>query len=81
MTEEETARCARALVSVLTECGERLDSVSIPRFGNFEPVKEDERVDVDLSTGKRILLPPSITMTFASSATLRKAATKKGGKR
>lgn len=49
-----------------------MDSIAIPGFGTFEPVKEDERIQNDLSTGKRLLLPPEITVQFKSSALLRR---------
>ncbi len=51
-------------------CG-NMDTIAIPGFGTFEPIKEDERI-VDLSTGKRLLLPPKITLSFQTSAILRK---------
>ncbi len=52
-------------------CG-NMDSIAIPGFGTFEPVKEDERVSVDLSTGKRLLLPPQIVLEFHPSSLLHK---------
>ncbi len=52
-------------------CG-NMDTIAIPGFGTFEPIKEDERISVDLSTGKRLLLPPQITLSFQTSAILRK---------
>ncbi len=51
-------------------CG-NMDTIAIPGFGTFEPIKEDERIE-DLSTGKRLLLPPQITLSFQTSAILRK---------
>ncbi len=60
------------LAAVIKErCGE-LDTIAIPGFGNFEPVKEDEQITTDLVTGKRILMPPAITLHFRPSALLRK---------
>lgn len=54
-------------------CGE-LDSVSIPGFGTFQPIKNDERiVEKD---GKQILVPPSIKVEFKPSVVLRKSITK-----
>ncbi len=43
---------------VLRQHGAELDAVAVPTFGTFSPVKHDEVVSEDLSTGKRMLLPP-----------------------
>lgn len=60
------------LAQVLKErCGE-LDSVAIPGFGTFEPIKEDEKIVPDLVSRKRIMMPPAITLNFKPSALLRK---------
>lgn len=53
------------------QCGD-MNSVAIPGFGTFEPIKEEERITTDLSTGKRVLLPPEITLSFSASAILRR---------
>lgn len=49
-----------------------LDQVAIPGFGNFTPVKTDECIDVDRSTGRRVILPPEISVVFKTSVVLRK---------
>ena len=49
------------------------DSVAIPRFGTFMPVKEGERVSRDLSTGRNVLLPPHLDMRFTAASALRRA--------
>lgn len=56
------------------KCG-TLDSIAIPGFGTFEPLKEEEKITTDLSTGKRILLPPQISLQFHPSTILRKKIT------
>lgn len=61
-----------ALAATLREkCG-NMDSVAIPGFGTFVPIKEEEKISTDLSTGKRVLLPPQISLTFQPSVILRK---------
>lgn len=55
-------------------CG-NMDMVAIPGFGSFIPEKEDERVSIDLETGKRMLYPPQINLKFKPSAILRKRFT------
>lgn len=64
------------LAQVLKErCGE-LDSVAIPGFGTFEPVKDDEKIVTDLVTHKRIMMPPVINLNFKPSSLLRKRINK-----
>lgn len=61
-----------ALATVLREkCGS-MNSVAIPGFGTFVPIKEEEKIATDLSTGKRLLLPPHISLIFQPSFILRK---------
>lgn len=59
---------AEVMCQALTD----LDSVAIPSFGTFTPVKRDEEITTDLSTGRRMLLPPQITLEFTPAAMLRK---------
>lgn len=60
------------LAAVIKErCGD-LDTIAIPGFGNIEPVKEDEKVVTDPTSGQRLLLPPAITLNFKPSAILRR---------
>ena len=47
-----------------------MDSVAVPAFGTFTPVKHNEEESVDLSTGRRMLLPPEIRLEFAPSAAM-----------
>lgn len=49
-----------------------MNTIALPGFGEFEPVKEDERIITDLSTGKEMLMPPNITVKFNPSAILRR---------
>lgn len=52
------------LAIVMRESCSDLDSVAIPTFGTFTPVKHPETVVNGLSTGKRMLMPPEITLEF-----------------
>ncbi len=56
--------------AVKERCGE-LDSIAIPSFGTFEAKKKNERVMVNPGNGKRMLVPPKITMTFKVSNVLK----------
>lgn len=55
---------------VSTRCGE-LDTIAIPGFGNFEPKKRTERIVVNPATGKRMLVPPKMTLGFKVSNVLK----------
>ncbi len=50
-------------------------NVALPRFGTFSVVKHDDQVSTDLVTGKKMLLPPAITLEFRESGFLRKKLT------
>ena len=65
--------------SLLKEkCGD-LTTVAIPGFGEFVPVKADERVEYDAESGKRMLLPPKVSLTFEPSSILKSKVFAKGG--
>ena len=48
-----------------------LDTISIPGFGSLEPKKRMERIAIHPSTGKRMLIPPKISVGFKPSALLK----------
>lgn len=57
--------------AVRQHCGD-LDTVAIPAFGSFVAVKHDEQIVTDRSTGRRMLLPPEVELTFRPAGRLRK---------
>lgn len=59
------------LSEVVGECGAALDSITLPSFGTFEPRKRMERVAVHPASGKRLLVPPKIVMSFRPSSLLK----------
>ena len=57
---------------IITEqCGER-NAVALPGFGTFEGIKHDEKIIEDLDSGHKMLLPPSVELSFKTSGMLRK---------
>ena len=58
------------IAAVKGRCGD-LDSVAIPGFGTFEAKKRLERISLNPATGKRMLIPPKITLSFKPSALLK----------
>lgn len=51
-----------------------LDTVAVPSFGNFSAVKRREQIVTDRVTGKRLMLPPEVELTFRPAGKLRKLA-------
>ena len=61
---------ATMIATLLNYCS-NLESVAIPGFGTFTPIKSDERIVKD-ADGKSFLLPPSIELKWRPSVMLRK---------
>lgn len=49
-----------------------MNAVAIPTFGTFTPTIHKESISADLSTGRRLLLPPEATVSFTPGAMLLK---------
>lgn len=59
------------LVEVIgEECGD-LNRLALPSLGSFQGLKRDETVVKDLSTGRRLLLPPAIELVFLPGGRLK----------
>ena len=68
---EDVGKLLDAFAGVLsTRCGE-MDTVVIPSFGAFEPKKRNERVMLHPSTGRRMLVPPRVVLSFKISQVLK----------
>ncbi|MCM1319132.1 MAG: HU family DNA-binding protein [Muribaculaceae bacterium] len=65
--KEATAMLA-ALSQAVLDAASQMDTIAIPSFGNFEPKKRLERIMAVPSTGRRLLLPPKISLTFRPAA-------------
>lgn len=67
----DVAKLMEAFVTTVRERCSELDSIAIPGFGSFETKKKLERIVVNPGTGKRMLVPPKITLTFKPSTLLK----------
>ena len=47
------------------------NTIAVPGFGTFEAKKKNERVVTNPSNGKRLILPPKITLNFQVSNVLK----------
>ena len=45
--------------------------LAVPNFGVFEPRMRKERISVHPATGKKLLVPPRISLVFKSSSSLK----------
>ncbi len=69
---EDIDALVEGLAVVLRDSCAELDSVAIPTFGTFVPVKHKEEIVSDLSTGRKMLLPPEIKIDFQPGGLLQK---------
>ena len=49
----------------------QMDSIAIQGFGSFEPRKKLERVVVNPATGKRMLVPPKMILSFKPGSAIK----------
>lgn len=66
------AKLTEGLSTIIKEQCSAEGRVAIPGFGTFAGIKHEETVTNDLSTGKRMLLPPSIDVVFIPGSRLKK---------
>lgn len=78
MTRDTVVSLMEGLTGVVGECGSALDTITVGGFGTFETKKRLERVALHPASGKRLLVPPKIVMSFKPSASL-KQKVRKGG--
>ena len=69
--KETVSQLIDAFRDILSEKCSESDSVALPSFGTFEPRKMMERIAIHPASGKRLLVPPKITLSFKPSAILK----------
>ncbi len=72
----ETARLSEALSDVIREACAEGEAVAVPGFGTFDVEKHDEYVVTDPTNGRRLLMPPSVSLHFKPSSQLKKSVRK-----
>lgn len=60
-----------ALCSEFARKAGDLDGVVVPGFGTFETKLREERISVHPASGKRLLVPPRIYLSFKQSPVLK----------
>lgn len=66
-SKEEVESMLDAFCNTIVERCQQMDTIMIQGLGTFEARKRMERISVNPSTGKRMLIPPKITMVFKPS--------------
>lgn len=70
-SKDDIFSLVEALTQVVSEALQDGDTVAIPSLGNFEPKMRMERVAIHPSSGKKLLIPPKLTLAFKPSSTLK----------
>lgn len=73
---EDVEVLIRSISEILASAVKQGDMVAVPGFGTFEPKMREERVATHPSTGKKILVPPKLSMVFKPSAILKQRVRK-----
>ena len=76
-TQENTQTYVRTLLESMALKFDKGEEVAIPTFGTFEIKKRVERILVNPSTGKRMMVPPKLVLNFRPIASV-KEKLKKG---
>lgn len=71
MSREDVQKLITGLSSVMADVAIDMDVTSVSGFGGFEPRKRRERIAMQPSTSKRLLLPPKLLLGFRPSAILK----------
>ena len=66
-SKEEVESMLDAFCNTIVERCQQMDTIMIQGLGTFEARKKMERISDNPSTGKRMLIPPKITMVFKPS--------------
>lgn len=69
--EGTAAKLLEGFAAVIGEECRAQNRVALPSFGSFRGMKRDETVVRDLSSGRRLLLPPAIEIEFLPGGRLK----------
>lgn len=68
---EDVAVLLKSFSNLMAEQVKEGNSIALPGFGTFEPKMRAERIANHPSTGRKILVPPKLSMVFKPSALLK----------
>lgn len=70
-TQSDTQKLVTALIDEMGKILDEGDQISIPQFGTFEVKKRLERIVVNPSSGKKMLVPPKLVLNFKPNASIK----------
>ena len=70
-TREEISELTESLRVIVAEAIKDGDIVAIPSVGTFEPKLRGDRITIHPSSGKKMLIPPKLTINFKPSSLLK----------
>lgn len=73
---DQIASLIKSFADIVVDTVKDGDSIAIPGFGTFEPKMKNERVATHPSTGKKLLVPPRLSLVFKPSAILKQKVRK-----
>ena len=76
-TKEDSQRLVKSLIDTMSEDFEKGENVTISGFGTFEVKKRMERVLVNPTTGKKMLVPSKLVLGFKPSNSIKEQLKKK----
>lgn len=83
-TQADTQRLVTNVINAMADSFLEGNNIQVPSFGTFEIRKKNERVIVNPTTQKRMLVPPKLVLSFKPVASwkekLKKNQTAKDGR-
>lgn len=74
LSTKETEKLVETLTTCMAESIDEETTLTIQGFGNFEVKKKADRIVVNPSTKKRMLIPPKLVIGFKPSPILKEKA-------
>lgn len=71
MSLQETQQMLDKANEMLGKQFSEMDTISVQGFGVFEVKKRQERLTIHPQTGKRLLIPPKMSLGFSASKTFK----------
>lgn len=73
MKPDDVRKMLQSFCGIVADIAIDGDTLIIPSFGQFEPRKRGERIASHPSSGRRLLVPPKLSLAFKPSAILKSA--------
>ena len=67
ISRETVMKMIDSLSQTMGNAAAEMDSITISGFGVFEPRLRQERISIHPASGKKLLVPPKVVLTFKSA--------------